>query len=90
MDGFAARIDGRPVIVVCRRDRFCARILFIVARELGHLFLGHLDSNSTLVDEAMERNTRDDEEESANRTRVIAEGTWPSARQLAAEARKLG
>jgi hypothetical protein len=101
MDGFSARIDSRPVIVICRRDRFCARLLFILAHELGHLVLGHLHSNSALVDEAVRKNAEDDEEKAANRfalevltgspeMRVLATGTWPSATQLAAEVKQLG
>lgn len=50
MDGLALKIDGRPVIVLCKRSTFEAWHLFIVAHELAHYALGHIEADEVLVD----------------------------------------
>lgn len=42
MDGMATFVDGRPVIVLCRNQKFSDRMLFVLAHELGHVARRHL------------------------------------------------
>jgi len=49
-DGLLLRIDGRYAIVVCKKSRFQAWLLFILAHEMGHLIRGHLNSDTIIVD----------------------------------------
>ena len=41
MDGLAAHIKGRPVIVISKKHQQSAWLAFILAHELGHIQLGH-------------------------------------------------
>lgn len=93
-DGLTVRVDGRPVIVLCKKSRFSAPLLFILAHELGHVALGHVDADGVLVDESIDRDAVDREEAEANAfaagllagdedTRLRTVGRWPDARQLA-------
>jgi len=50
MDGLALKIDGRPIIVLCKQSTFEAWHLFIVAHELAHCCLDHLVDDEVLVD----------------------------------------
>jgi len=68
-DGMAAMVEGRPVLIISRKQKFAAWQVFILAHELGHICRGHVSENSTLVDESISVEDRDsnDEEEQANR-----------------------
>lgn len=96
-DGFAARVNGRPVIVLCRHAKYSAWLLFILAHELGHLALGHVPDEGTLIDQGLDEDSVDVEEQQANafaielltghrNRRIIASGRWPNAEGLAASA----
>ncbi|MFM9959988.1 MAG: ImmA/IrrE family metallo-endopeptidase [Planctomycetaceae bacterium] len=100
-DGFAARVNGRPVIVLCRHAKHSAWLLFILAHELGHLALGHVPEEGTLIDEKLDEESVDLEEQQANafaiellsgRTsrRFIATDRWPNAEELARLAQETG
>lgn len=100
-DGFAARVDGRPVIVLCRRAKHSAWLLFILAHELGHLALGHVPENGSLIDEGMDPSSEDEEERAANQFALallngnsgqsfVASGRWPNAAELARAAGEIG
>lgn len=100
-DGFAARVHGRSVIVICRRARFSAWLLFILAHELGHVVLGHVADDGTLIDDHLDEADQDTEERQANDfavelltghpdKRFVAECQWPNAQQLAAAALAIG
>ena len=93
-DGLRPRIKGRPVIVLCRNSRSSAWLLFILAHELAHIALGHIDDDGMLIDENVKRNIQDTEETEANRfaEEVLSgdaesgfrtSGSWPNAIQLA-------
>lgn len=101
MQGLAARVKGRPVIVVASQRKPSAWLLFILAHELGHVVLGHLATDQILVDEDIDQNDQDEEEKQANRFAVEllsgdagsafrAEGRWPRAAELAEEALRRG
>lgn len=103
-DGFAARVAGRPVIVICRAEQQPAWLLFILAHELGHIMLGHVPEDGTLVDERVRESdapNTDAEERDANQfaielltgsaqTRYAAAGRWPNAGELANSAKSMG
>lgn len=100
-DGFAANVAGRPVIVLCKRSKQPAWLLFILAHELGHVALGHVPENGSIVDVKIEANSPDEEEDAANTfaaelltgtppRRFHAPGRWPTAETLAREARRIG
>ena len=100
-DGMTAIVNGRPVVVLCKKHRHPAWLLFILAHELGHFALGHVGNNGVLIDEHMKRNLPDDEENAANafavnlltgneETRFTASGPWPNAQELAREAIRIG
>jgi hypothetical protein len=60
--GMIAMPEKRPVIIVGLNDASPARLLFVIAHELGHLCKGHI-TDSTLVDSTIELLDIDDEEE---------------------------
>lgn len=101
MDGMAALIDGRPVIVLCKKNRQEAWLLFILAHELGHLVRAHVSQNGILIDENVANDSVDEQEQEANATaievltgnsdcRFSTPGRWPNARQLAEMAQRHG
>lgn len=101
MHGLAARVDGRPVIVLSWARRHPAWLLFVLAHELGHLALGHVDEGTTLIDDEVDKESGDAEERAANdfalallcgssETRFSANDRWLKAEALAAAATKLG
>ncbi|MFN5396916.1 MAG: ImmA/IrrE family metallo-endopeptidase [Pseudanabaena sp.] len=65
-DGMVAYFYQRPVILVSLKDLSPARLLFIIAHELGHILKGHIDSEGILFDESIEIESIDSEEYEAN------------------------
>ena len=65
-DGVAARIEGRPVIGLCKVTPFSAWLVFILAHELGHIARGHVDEDGILADEDVTYNVADDQERAAD------------------------
>lgn len=51
MAGMAVIENGRPVVILGFRHHHCARQLFILAHELGHVASGHLPGGGVLIDE---------------------------------------
>jgi hypothetical protein len=66
MDGLIVRVGERPVIVLACGYRYSARLLFIVAHELGHWVRGHLSDQSILAEESIAREGESHEEAEAN------------------------
>jgi Zn-dependent peptidase ImmA (M78 family) len=100
-DGFATKVGNRPVIVICRHASHASKLLFILAHELGHLALGHVEDDGAIVDVKVKPESTDKDEEAANRfaielltgspkTAFRASGRWPNAHQLALEAQRIG
>jgi len=100
-DGLAVKVRGRPVVVLCKKVRFSAWLLFVLSHELGHVVLGHIPDNGALLDEDINTNESDAEEVEANEFaielltgdknwRFHATGRWPKAADLASRARELG
>ncbi|QEH32904.1 hypothetical protein OJF2_13890 [Aquisphaera giovannonii] len=100
-DGMAVKVRGRPVVVLCKKVKASAWLLFILAHELGHIALGHIPDNGVLIDENVDTNENDDEEAAANafaiellagakEAKFRAGGRWPNAEMLSQRARELG
>jgi len=64
-DGMVAYFYERPVIVISLKHKSPARLLFILAHELGHIVKGHLHDD-VIVDENIELEREDEEEVEAN------------------------
>lgn len=60
-DGMVGCFYNRPVIVISLKHRTQARLLFILAHELGHIIKGHIQGAS-IVDEEIEPESIDIEE----------------------------
>ncbi len=54
MDGAALQIGQRPVIVLAKKKSSRAWLSFILAHEIGHVALGHLQPGSSIVDISLE------------------------------------
>lgn len=50
MDAAAINVGSRPVIVIARRTDSKAWLSFLLAHELGHVCLGHVPENGSLVE----------------------------------------
>ncbi|SFU15550.1 protein of unknown function [Pseudovibrio denitrificans] len=79
MEGMVSYCAGRPVIILTKKNNSSDWHLFTLAHELGHIALGHLPmtEGEAVVDEAIIRDERDDEQElEANKfaTNLLAEG----------------
>jgi len=66
MDGLIVRVGERPVIVLACGYRYSARLLFIVAHELGHWVCGHLSNQPIFAEESIAREAENHEEAEAN------------------------
>jgi hypothetical protein len=64
-DGLVTYFYNRPVIVLSLKHHSLARLLFVLAHELGHIIKGHLNGVS-IVDEEIEPESADTEEIEAN------------------------
>jgi len=100
-DGLAVKVSGRPVVVLCKKAKAPAWLLFVLAHELGHIVLGHIPDNGSLIDDDVDTNERDEEEVAANafaielltgnkEARFHAGGRWPNANMLAKQAKEIG
>lgn len=101
MHGLAARVQGRPTIVICLDRAQSGWLLFILAHELGHIMLGHVCDSEILLDEVVDPDSGEPDEVAANAfalelltgradARVTAEGRWPNATALSARAQEIG
>ena len=66
VDGLIVRVGERPIIVLACGYRYSARLLFIVAHELGHWLSGHLSDEPILAEESITREGKNQEEAEAN------------------------
>jgi IrrE N-terminal-like domain len=100
-DGFAARVHGRPVVILCVRKKHPAWQLFILAHELGHIARGHIVDDGALLDDRVDEESPDAEEMEANTFAIElltgspnrqfrASERWPNAQELAKEGQRIG
>jgi hypothetical protein len=98
MDGLAVAHSNQAAIIVVKND-FPSRLAFIVAHELGHVALGHVNSaEGFIADERVDRGSTDKVEIEANRFAcelltgvpepdyTYEDGRWRSGTQLAKDA----
>lgn len=50
MDGAALQVGKRPVVVLAKKKSSRAWLSFILAHEMGHIALGHLQPGSSIID----------------------------------------
>ncbi|NJM40747.1 MAG: ImmA/IrrE family metallo-endopeptidase, partial [Anaerolineae bacterium] len=67
IDGLATCADGRLAIAISKVSKHSAWLLFVLAHELGHIALGHLNKHAVVVDAKVEPDSKDSDEEAANR-----------------------
>ncbi len=84
-DGMAARFGNRYAIVLSKNSRYSAWLLFILAHELGHIALGHLQENGVFVDDAANWQANDEEEKSSPAIPLTAEDEEQQANDFAIE-----
>lgn len=53
VDGLCVKVNDRPVIVVCKKSKFPAWLVFVIAHELGHIFYRHLANAECHIDESI-------------------------------------
>ncbi len=72
MDGMVTTCAGRPVVIITKKNERPGWILFVLAHEMGHVALGHLntdDDGDTIVDEKVSEDdveSSDAQEQAAN------------------------
>jgi hypothetical protein len=62
-DGLASYIGNQPVIVLATKRDGPPWLAFHLAHELGHIMLGHVGSNESLLDQSLSTGTATDEHE---------------------------
>lgn len=65
MQGLALQEDDRPTIILTSK-RKNGWLVFDLAHELGHIVLGHIDDETWVIDEKIDKNDTKDEEQQAN------------------------
>jgi hypothetical protein len=65
-DAFAGLLGGRPAIVICKKHKSAAWLLFLLAHELGHIARKHMGEGGLLVDARVNPEDHDLQEEEAN------------------------
>jgi IrrE N-terminal-like domain len=73
MDGAALMIGKRPVIIISRRHDSKSWLSFILGHELGHIALGHLAPDSSIIDVALQKESTYAAESSADPQEVQAD-----------------
>ena len=66
MDGLAFMQDDRPVIVLTQKRTY-GYMLFDLAHELGHISLGHVTAEHSIIDQKIDSEAEDEAESAANR-----------------------
>jgi Zn-dependent peptidase ImmA (M78 family) len=101
MEGLASVRSGHYAVVLSKNAKHSAWLLFILTHELGHIVQGHVSRDGVLVDELVDRSSRDNEEKASNAfalelltgttdLRVLPMGPGRSARALARAALEVG
>lgn len=96
MEGLAFEQNGRPVIVLTRTHPH-GYMLFDLAHELGHISLGHVNAERSVVDQKIDFEASEEDERAANRfalelltgnpeCKIVPVGRWLNGCELAAAA----
>jgi hypothetical protein len=70
IDGLAIHREGLPAIVLTKNSRYSAWLLFVLAHDLAHVVLGHLQGGGVVIDEGVLGPNSDQQEIEANRFAV--------------------
>lgn len=102
MDGLAVTFGGRSAIVLSKKHRYSAAMLFVLAHELGHILLGHCGDNGISMDKNFSWDADDDDAECERRAdefavelltgepdTVYVSDLWLTSEQLADAARAM-
>ncbi len=100
MHGLALKAGNRPMIVISWERKHPAWLLFVLAHELGHIALGHVEDDGVLVDQEVDPDSADKEEAAANQfavellcgsadVRFRAADRWPKAGRLVEDANRI-
>lgn len=73
MDGAALSIGNRPAIVLAKRRSSRAWLLFILAHEIGHIALRHVEANSSIIDVSLEETATYSTESSSDSLEAAAD-----------------
>lgn len=60
MDAAAIKVGARPAIVIALRNNSKAWLSFLLAHELGHIFQGHVEENTAIVEGSLTDSTEFD------------------------------
>lgn len=93
MEGLAFEQNGRPVIVLTRKNAY-GYMLFDLAHELGHISLGHVSAERSVVDQEIDAEASEEDERAANRfalelltgnpeCKIVPVGRWLNGSELA-------
>ncbi|TWU39111.1 hypothetical protein Q31b_41940 [Novipirellula aureliae] len=71
-DAMLISVHGRPAIIICKKNKQPAWLLFFLAHELGHLIAGHVSGDSLIVDSKItdDVDEKDDEETIADKNAI--------------------
>lgn len=73
MDGAALKVGDRPVIILAKKNNSKSWLSFILAHELGHIALGHLENNSSIVDIALQQESTFDSDNTGDSMELEAD-----------------
>ncbi|MBT8583002.1 ImmA/IrrE family metallo-endopeptidase [Polynucleobacter paneuropaeus] len=73
MDGAALKVGDRPVIILAKKNNSKSWLSFILAHELGHIALGHLENNSSIVDIALQQESTFDSDNAGDSMELEAD-----------------
>lgn len=73
MDGAALKVGDRPVIILAKKNNSKSWLSFILAHELGHIALGHLEKNSSIVDIALQQESTFDSDNTGDSMELEAD-----------------
>lgn len=66
MDGMIVNLSNRPTIIIYKKRKHDAWLLFVLAHELGHFIKGHLSKSGNIIYDTDIENEPDNEEREAN------------------------
>src|SRR2546425_164592 len=99
MEGLATLHGGRPGLVLCKNLQSPSWMVYLLAHEFGHVARGHVKKHGVLVDEKVDPQSKDKEEQEANRFAIelltgnpdmrFTADVWLTAEQLAEAAKSV-
>ena len=72
MDAAAIKIGSRPAIIIALRNNSKAWLSFLLAHELGHIYMGHVPDNTAIIEGSIRDSTEFDAESQQDAQEVEA------------------